>query len=153
MRPATLLKRETLSQVFSCEFCGIPKNTFFHRTPLMAAFALIRNEKPNKWFPLCVFCRVLFSGKPPGSDLRNLRIPRNANKIFTAPFSQVKCYWTEADLGLQQHPRWSALWAVNYYHKALHLGCCSSPRSACVESHLYWGRYTHSGSLFHERIY
>ena len=22
------------------------------------------------------------------------------------------------------------LWAVNYYHKALHLGCCSSPRSA-----------------------
>ena len=48
MRPATLLKRETLSQVFSCEFCGIPKNTFFHRTPLMAAFALIRNEKPNK---------------------------------------------------------------------------------------------------------
>ena len=22
--------------------------------------------------------------------------------------------------------------AVNYYHKALHLGCCSSPRSASV---------------------
>ena len=33
----------------------------------------------------------------------------------------------EADLGLLRHPRWSA---VNYYHKALHLGCCSSPRSA-----------------------
>ena len=27
----------------------------------------------------------------------------------------------EADLGLK---------AVNYYHKALHLGCCNSPRSA-----------------------
>ena len=24
--------------------------------------------------------------------------------------------------------------AVNYYHKALHLGCCSSPRSASVYS-------------------
>ena len=22
--------------------------------------------------------------------------------------------------------------AVNYYHKALHLGCCSSPRSTAV---------------------
>ena len=30
------------------------------------------------------------------------------------------------DLGLLQHPRWS----VSYYHKALHLGCSSSPRSA-----------------------
>ena len=38
---------------------------------------------------------------------------------------------SEADLGLLQHRRWSALLpAVNYYHKALHLGCCSSPRSA-----------------------
>ena len=37
---------------------------------------------------------------------------------------------TEADLGLLQHARWRALWAVNYYHKALHLGCCGNPRSA-----------------------
>ena len=48
-RPATLLKKrlrpeacnfinkETLAQVFSCEFCKISKNTFFHRTPLVAA--------------------------------------------------------------------------------------------------------------------
>ena len=35
---------------------------------------------------------------------------------------------SEADLGLLlQHPRWST--SVNYYHKVLHLGCCSSPRS------------------------
>ena len=31
------VKKETLAQVFSCEFCEISKNTFFHRTPLMAA--------------------------------------------------------------------------------------------------------------------
>ena len=30
-------KKETLTQVFSCEFCKISKNTFFHRTPLEAA--------------------------------------------------------------------------------------------------------------------
>ena len=27
--PATLLKKKTLAQVFSCEFCEISKNTFF----------------------------------------------------------------------------------------------------------------------------
>ena len=45
--------------------------------------------------------------------------------------------YPEADLGLLQHPNGalcdncSRLKAVKYYHKALHLGCCSSPRSAC----------------------
>ena len=27
------IKKETSAQVFSCEFCEISKNTFFHRTP------------------------------------------------------------------------------------------------------------------------
>ena len=31
------IKKESLAQVFSCEFCEISKNTFFHRTPLVAA--------------------------------------------------------------------------------------------------------------------
>ena len=30
-------KKETLEQVFSCEFCEISKNTFFYRIPLVAA--------------------------------------------------------------------------------------------------------------------
>ena len=34
--PATLLKKR-LSQVFSCEFCEIFKNTIVYRTPLVAA--------------------------------------------------------------------------------------------------------------------
>ena len=34
--------------------------------------------------------------------------------------------YSEADLGLLQNARWSA----NYYHKPLHLGCCSSTGSA-----------------------
>ena len=31
------IKKETLPQLFSCEFWKISKNTFFHRTPLVAA--------------------------------------------------------------------------------------------------------------------
>ena len=37
-RPATLLKKETLVQVFSCEFCEISKNTVFYRTLLKGCF-------------------------------------------------------------------------------------------------------------------
>ena len=33
----TFTKRETLAQVFSCEFCEISKNTFFQGTPPVAA--------------------------------------------------------------------------------------------------------------------
>ena len=33
------IKKETLVKVFSCEFCEIFKNTFFYRTPLVAASA------------------------------------------------------------------------------------------------------------------
>ena len=29
------IKKEALAQVFSCEFCDISKNTFFHRSPLV----------------------------------------------------------------------------------------------------------------------
>ena len=33
----TFIKKETLTQVFSCEFCEIAKNTFSYRAPLVAA--------------------------------------------------------------------------------------------------------------------
>ena len=36
-RPPTLLKKETLAQMFSCEFCEIYKNTYFYRTPPVVA--------------------------------------------------------------------------------------------------------------------
>ena len=39
------IKKETLAQVFSCEFCEISKNTFFHRTLLMAAFVIYEHTK------------------------------------------------------------------------------------------------------------
>ena len=35
------IKKETRSQIFSCDFCAISKNTFLHRTPLVAAYESI----------------------------------------------------------------------------------------------------------------
>ena len=40
LRPAkacNFIKKETLAQLFSCEFCNISKNIFLYRTPLVAA--------------------------------------------------------------------------------------------------------------------
>ena len=38
-RPEVFCKKEILAQVFSYEFCEIFKNTFFHRTYLVAAWS------------------------------------------------------------------------------------------------------------------
>ena len=38
---SNFIKKETLAQIFSCEFCEISKNTFFYRTPPVAASVLI----------------------------------------------------------------------------------------------------------------
>ena len=35
------IKKETLAKVFSCGFCEISTNTFFQRTPLVAALPLV----------------------------------------------------------------------------------------------------------------
>ena len=46
VRPAVLLKRATLAQVFFCDFCEISRNTFYDRTPLVAASA----SRPTRSF-------------------------------------------------------------------------------------------------------
>ena len=43
--------KETLAQVFSCEFCEISKNTFSYRTPLVAASEKLKLLYGNKVFP------------------------------------------------------------------------------------------------------
>ena len=37
------IKKETLAQVFSCEFCEISKNTFLYKTTLLAASVTYEN--------------------------------------------------------------------------------------------------------------
>ena len=46
--PCNFLKKETLAQVFFCEFCKISKNTFSYRTPPVAASAYIMKFFSNR---------------------------------------------------------------------------------------------------------
>ena len=39
-KACNFIKKETLAEVFSCEFYEISKNTFFYRTPLVTASAV-----------------------------------------------------------------------------------------------------------------
>ena len=41
---ATLLKKDTLGQVFSCEFCEISKKTFSYKTPPVVASDLFQRK-------------------------------------------------------------------------------------------------------------
>ena len=45
------IKKETLAQVFSCEFCEIYKNNFYYRTPLLAASGVLINFVILEPFP------------------------------------------------------------------------------------------------------
>ena len=47
--PATLLKKNTLEQVFSCEFCEISKNAFCYRTPLVTASSVYTCNQDILW--------------------------------------------------------------------------------------------------------
>ena len=47
LRPATLLKKETLEQVFSSELCEISKNTFSYRKPPVAASKYLQMVSVN----------------------------------------------------------------------------------------------------------
>ena len=62
------IKKETLAQVFSCEFCKISKNTFSYRTPPVAAsgytFGLNSKTRYTNTLMTSHFC-VIFSHIPP----------------------------------------------------------------------------------------
>ena len=48
---------ESLTQVLSCEFCQISKNTFLHKTPLVAASNICGYDSRVLTFPLEIFLR------------------------------------------------------------------------------------------------
>ena len=43
LEACNFIKKETLAQVFPCEFCKIYKNTFYYRTHLVAASGVLIN--------------------------------------------------------------------------------------------------------------
>ena len=67
-----------LAQVFSCEFCQISKNTFFHRTPPVAASELVKK-----------FCLKLF---------RILQIDyiiyKKHKKMHCKRFEHIPCFFS-----------------------------------------------------------
>ena len=44
-KACNFIKKETLTQVFSCEFCEIFKNTFFHRATLLIRWLLLKHKE------------------------------------------------------------------------------------------------------------
>ena len=52
-----LFFRDSLAQVFSCEFCGISKNNFFYRTLPVAVSAFSSSTRSNTSFDLIFFQR------------------------------------------------------------------------------------------------
>ena len=55
------IKKETLAQVFSCEFCEISKNTCFYRTRLVAASVLNTNSSLQNFMLLVLSTNFLES--------------------------------------------------------------------------------------------
>ena len=54
LQACNFIKKETLAQVFSCEFFEISKSTFLYRTPLVAASVI------SKFSEMLIFLRKLF---------------------------------------------------------------------------------------------
>ena len=54
------IKKETLAQMFSCKFCEMSKNTFLHRTPLVAA-SVSRNYPVKVLSCEAIACNLVWS--------------------------------------------------------------------------------------------
>ena len=77
------IKKETLAQVFSCDFCKIFKNIFYYKiTPVVALF----RKPPGTFFSICAY---LNSGQ-----LLFLFLPRriSLNEIKKCPYSEL--FWS-----------------------------------------------------------
>ena len=99
------IKKEALAQMFSCELCEISKNTFFYRTPAVAAsyfeIVIIRNFHTfhnSRWvlkenvlgsireIQGKIISHVFYQNKP----CRNIRLqrPRNLDHLRTLKASE-----------------------------------------------------------------
>ena len=81
LRPATLAKKETLAQVFSCEFCEISNNTFFieHLWTTAPGFATV--VAFSVWFLLQISLYLIVIG--PGYDSEPKKTSSEINSYLT----------------------------------------------------------------------
>ena len=101
------IRTGSFSQEFSCS----DARNIFRGGPLHRKFS-----HSTEHIELLGHCKYLL--------ISSLRIKKDA--IIFPGSKQIPKGNTQAELGLMQNPRWSSLL---YYHKVLHLGCCSSLRS------------------------
>ena len=74
------IKKETLAQVFSCEFCEISKNTFFYRTPLVAAF--VQNDYKDDWLTMKTNIQYTYNESSYNREYYEKKCLNNAWKTF-----------------------------------------------------------------------
>ena len=86
----TCARKETLAQVFSCEFCEISKNTFLYRTPLVAASVIWSTKRTNKK-PLQLSFEVLYKSKRKKEKVRKYSFHRAlfAELLFSFLFLHI----------------------------------------------------------------
>ena len=54
------MKKETLVEVFSCEFCEISKNSFCYRTPAVAALVSLL-QFYERFIPKIILVKLIFT--------------------------------------------------------------------------------------------
>ena len=132
-KACNFIKTETLTQVFSCEFCEISMNTFFYRTPPVAASVYIFVSLFISWkifhqsnLPLQVEKMELFSLFLYVFDLISIKwetfhrchlFPWNAKKLsnFLQFFIHISFHFHEVDFI-------SPMWFISTKWKKFHQG-------------------------------
>ena len=104
------IKKETLVQMFSCEFCEIFKNTFFHRTPLVAASMLL----------IVAYIRAIwrtYQPKPPQKSIKT-----HPKKILIFPEMELSSSNIKKILIFSQKKAFLILFSPSLKSKKIHPG-------------------------------
>ena len=72
------IKKETLAQVFSCEFCEISKNSFFHGRPLVAASIVVPNLYLSEKYEIVLEkCHIFYISVAPNINFYKVKSSRD----------------------------------------------------------------------------
>ena len=106
LKVCNFLKRGTLTQVFSCQFCKTLKSIFFYRTPLVATSGYRKYSTGKKVFDLIKFKKAL--------SFRNMQIFK-----FLFNKSQYPCRTDVSQIFHLNSMLWSSFLIYCIFHKGL----------------------------------
>ena len=119
-------KKETLAQLFSCEFCEISRNTFFYRTPPVPTY--VQNQVNGMINLKTVFTFIWFNWRE--KDIRESKRDRDSpgNKTswrrrndvsqYVPATSQLRLKWDVTSTFSNEHPttsRWNVVKMSQWY--------------------------------------